>query len=52
MMLGHVRQRFPRVLLTLPGQAGPLEIEFIVDTAFDGDLAVPSELALRLDAQA
>ncbi len=51
MMLGHVRQRFPRVLL-MPGQAGPLEIEFIVDTAFDGDLAVPSELALRLDAQA
>jgi predicted aspartyl protease len=51
MMLGHIRQRFPRVLLSLPGQAGPLEIEFIVDTAFDGDLAVPSELALRLDAQ-
>lgn len=30
-------------------QAWPLEIEFLVDTA-DGDLAAPSELALRLDA--
>ncbi len=51
MMLGQVRQRFPRVVLVLPGQAGPLEIEFVVDTAFDGDLAVPSEVARRLDAQ-
>ncbi len=51
MILGQVRRRFPRVMLTLPGQAGPLEVEFVVDTAFNGDLAVPSEIARRLDAQ-
>lgn len=51
MILGQVRRRFPCVLLTLPGLAGPLEIEFTVDTAFDGDLALPADLARRLDAQ-
>lgn len=50
MILGQVRHRFPRVTLTLPGREGPLEIEFTVDTAFDGDLAVPADIARRLDA--
>ena len=51
MILGQVRRRFPRVSLTLPGREGPLEIEFTVDTAFDGDLALPADLARRLEAQ-
>jgi predicted aspartyl protease len=51
MIFGRVRPPFPRVNLTLPGLAGPIDVEFIVDTAFDGDLAVPAEIARRLDAQ-
>ncbi|MDQ2800994.1 MAG: hypothetical protein M3Y13_15280 [Armatimonadota bacterium] len=51
MILGEVRRRFPRVTLTLPGREKPLEIEFIVDTAFDGDLTVPADIARLLDAQ-
>lgn len=51
MILGQVRRRFPRVVLTLPGRGGPFDVEFTVDTAFDGDLALPPELAQRLDAQ-
>ena len=51
MILGQVRSRFPRVILTLPGFDGSVEIEFIVDTAFDGDLALPAALARRLDVQ-
>ena len=51
MILGQVRRRFPRIVLTLPGQAEPFEVEFIVDTAFDGDLALPVDLARRLESQ-
>ena len=51
MILGQVRRRFPCVSLTLPGREGPLEIEFTVDTAFDGDLALPADLARRLEVQ-
>lgn len=50
MILGHVRDYMPRVSLTLPGVRGPVTVEFIVDTGFEGDLSVPSALLLRLDA--
>jgi clan AA aspartic protease len=50
MMLGHVRDRFPRITLSLPGRGGPLLIEFIVDTGFDGDLALPQSMISRLEA--
>ena len=50
MMLGHVRDRFPRISLSLPGRNGPLVIEFIVDTGFDGDLALPQSVINRLEA--
>ncbi len=36
-------------MLTLPGHDGPVNIEFIVDTAFDGDLSVPPHVLARLD---
>ena len=52
MMLGHVRDRFPRISLALPGRSGPLVIEFIVDTGFDGDLALPQSVINRLEATA
>lgn len=51
MSFGEVRGRFPRTRLTLPGRDGPFEVEFIIDTGFDGELALPPELAHRLDGQ-
>ena len=33
---GHVRDNFPRLMLTLPGLNGPLNMEFIVDIAREG----------------
>ena len=50
MILGHVRDRFPRISLSLPSRNGPLLVEFIVDTGFDGDLALPQSLINRLKA--
>jgi len=50
MSFGLVRDRFPRARLTLAGRNGPLTIEFIVDTGFDGELSVPPDIARQLDA--
>ncbi len=50
MMLGHVRDHFPRISLALPGRSGPLLVEFIVDTGFDGDLTLPQSVINRLEA--
>ena len=50
MTVGTFRNGHPRVVLTLPGREGPFDVEFIVDTGFEGDLALPAELARRLDA--
>jgi clan AA aspartic protease len=47
---GTFRDGHPRVTLTLPGKNGPLDIEFIVDTGFEGDLALSSEWTSQLDA--
>lgn len=51
MILGQFRDHFPRVTLSLPGAAGPIAVEFIVDTGFDGDLSLPSTLLGQLDVQ-
>ena len=40
MIYGQFRSRFPRLTLTLPGLKGPLDVEFILDTGFDGELAL------------
>ena len=45
---GSFRDGHPRLTVLLPSQNGPLEIEFIVDTGFDGDLALPGPVARRL----
>ena len=50
MIVGHVRDHMPRVVLGIRGLNGTLQVEFIVDTGFDGDLAMPIELVNRLDA--
>ena len=49
MMLGYVRDYMPRIVLTLPGLQGPMRVEFIIDTGFDGDLALPTSLVSQLD---
>lgn len=50
MRQGHVRDRFARLMLTLPGRDGVAHIEFVVDTGFDGELALPTALINTLDA--
>jgi predicted aspartyl protease len=48
-MIGEFRDGHPRARLTLNGLAGQLELEFVVDTGFDGDLALPGHLARQLE---
>jgi clan AA aspartic protease len=51
MIRGHVRDYLPRVILSLPGRDGDeVSVEFTVDTAFDGDLALPSRLLSQIEA--
>ena len=49
MLLGHVRDYAARVLLTLPGESGELTVECVVDTGFEGDLALPRSLVAKLE---
>ncbi|HTE20316.1 MAG TPA: hypothetical protein VK689_18275 [Armatimonadota bacterium] len=51
MIVGHVRDTLPRVTLVLPGSAGPLPVELIVDTGFEGDLTLPLSILQRTDAE-
>lgn len=51
MIAGFFREGHPRAVLDLPSAAGPLEVEFIVDTGFEGDLALPHALAGRLGVE-
>lgn len=39
-------------MLQLPGLQGPMDIEFILDTGFDGDLSLPSSFISQIDAAA
>ena len=50
MILGYVRDYLPRVVITLPGLNGPLSVELIVDTGFDGDLSMPGGPLAQLHA--
>ncbi len=50
MIEGIFRDGHPRATVILPGKNGPLEIEFIVDTGFEGDLALSSDWTSQLDA--
>lgn len=49
MISGEVRDGFPRVRLDLPGPSHPVGVEFIIDTGFDGELALPLSVLRRLD---
>ena len=48
MIVGYVRDNMPRLSMALPGINGELKIEFTLDTAFDGDFALPALLISRL----
>jgi clan AA aspartic protease len=50
MISGSVRDYSPRVRLTLPGQAGDQELEFVVDTGFEGEMALSDSVVRHLDA--
>ena len=50
MKYGHVRDGFPRLLLTLQGHIGPINIEFILDTGFDGELSLPANILTQMQA--
>ncbi len=49
MMLGIFRDEHPRMTLLLPQIGGEVSVEFIVDTGFVGDLALPAHLAGQLE---
>ncbi len=49
MIRGSVRDLFPRVTLSLPGDAGSVDVEFVVDTGFEGELALPPTSLADLD---
>lgn len=49
MILGHVRDGFPRIVLDLTGLRGVMRVEFLLDTGFEGELAVPLALMQQLD---
>ena len=50
-MTGRVADGLPRVWLDLPGLSAPIQVEFIVDTAFDGELTLPPSLIRRIEAR-
>lgn len=50
MTIGYVQDNFIRVILMLPAQTGLVPVEFLVDTRFDGELALPSFILRQLDA--
>jgi predicted aspartyl protease len=51
MILGSFHDHLPRVTLTLPGRSGSIAVEFILDTGFEGDLSLPSNILRQLAAQ-
>ena len=48
MITGRFRAGHPRIRLALVGEEGPLTVDFIADTGFEGDLTLPGHLARRL----
>ena len=48
MTSGEFRDGHPRATLTLLGDNGPLLVEFVADTGFEGDLALPGHIARQL----
>lgn len=51
MIVGSVRENFPRVTLELPGTTGSVAVEFIVDSGFEGDLTLPVAMLRQVRAE-
>jgi clan AA aspartic protease len=51
MILGRFHDHLPRVTLNVPGRDGLVPVEFIVDTGFEGDMTLPSDILRQLNAQ-
>jgi clan AA aspartic protease len=47
-IVGEFRDDLPRVVISVQGRSGNLSVEFVVDTAFDGDITLPSALIQEL----
>ena len=50
MRIGEFRDGHPRAVLSLPGRFGPMEIEFVVDTGFEGDFILSPDIVRSLGA--
>ena len=50
MIFGTVRSHSPRVRLLLPGLRGDVEVESVLDTGFEGELALPHSTLAVLEA--
>lgn len=48
MLIGHVRDYAARVLITLPGEEEDLTAECVIDTGFEGELALPRIIVSKL----
>jgi clan AA aspartic protease len=48
-IVGVFRNSFPRVVLRLQGLQADIDVEFIVDTGFEGDLSLPISLVRQVD---
>ena len=49
-MTGRVQDDLPRVRLDLHGFNGSVTVEFVIDTGFDGELALPASLLVRINS--
>ena len=52
MIVGVYRDSFPRIVLALPSRGASLQIEFVIDTGFEGDLALPPALVRQVECVA
>ncbi|MBC8134342.1 MAG: hypothetical protein H8F28_00465 [Fibrella sp.] len=48
--IGVFRAKMPRVEVALPADGESLAVEFVLDTGFNGDLALPQRVVQRLCA--
>ena len=50
MILGFVLDLTPRVKLTLRGQSSAVTLDFVVDTGFEGEIALPRDIIAKVNA--
>ena len=51
MIVGVFHDRFPRISLSLPFLDAAREVDFVLDTGFDGYLTLPSRIIQLLEAE-